>query len=234
MLKKGSIILVEPFLFLVLPVTLSINLTRFIFATLLQNLIFTLLNQTKLKMKQSFLFLLALLLVISFSACDPDDPEPVNEEELITTLNLTFTPTAGGDAVNFSFQDLDGDGTGAPVVSTGILQANTNYTTSVELLNELESPAEDITLEIAEEDLDHQFFYITNVSGLTFEYSDMDPQGNPIGLTTICNTGDAGTGTMTVILLHEPNKTAAGVSTGDLTNAEGETDIEVTFDVQIQ
>ena len=35
--------------------------------------------------------------------------------------------------------------------------------------------------------------------------------------------------TMTVILRHEPNKAGAGVSDGDITNAGGETDIEVTF-----
>ena len=35
-------------------------------------------------------FLLAMLAVSVFS-CDSDDPEPVHEEELITTLKVTFT-----------------------------------------------------------------------------------------------------------------------------------------------
>ena len=43
-----------------------------------------------------------------------------------------------------------------------------------------------------------------------------------------------GSGTITVTLRHEPNKDAAGVSSGDIANAGGETDIEVTFNVEIQ
>ena len=36
-------------------------------------------------------FLMAFLL-LGLMACDNDDPEPVNEEELITTVRVTFTP----------------------------------------------------------------------------------------------------------------------------------------------
>ena len=38
---------------------------------------------------------------------------------------------------------------------------------------------------------------------------------------------------MTVILRHEPDKAGAGVSDGDITNAGGETDIEVTFPFEL-
>jgi hypothetical protein len=37
-----------------------------------------------------------------------------------------------------------------------------------------------------------------------------------------------------VTLRHEPDKGAAGVSGGDITNAGGDTDIEVTFPVVIE
>ena len=33
---------------------------------------------------------------------------------------------------------------------------------------------------------------------------------------------------------HEPEKTEPGVSSGDITNAEGETDIDATFSIVVQ
>ena len=102
------------------------------------------------------------------------------------------------------------------------------------LLNELESPAEDITVEVQEEAEEHQFFFQNNISGLIIAYTDEDENGHPIGLSSKISTTGSGSGTITVTLRHEPNKTAAGVSTGEITNAGGETDIEVTFDVEIQ
>jgi hypothetical protein len=65
-------------------------------------------------------------------------------------------------------------------------------------------------------------------------YGDVDGNGKPLGLQTTVVTGDVSTGTLTITLRHEPDKSAAGVSGGDLTNAGGETDIEVTFDVTVQ
>ena len=80
----------------------------------------------------------------------------------------------------------------------------------------------------------HQFFYQVTVNGLDVAYDDMDDDGNPIGLLTTLTTNGVGAGTMTVVLRHEPDKNAVGVSTGNIANAGGETDIEVTFDVDVQ
>jgi len=44
---------------------------------------------------------------------------------------------------------------------------------------------------------------------------------------------DPGEGGLRITLRHEPNKTAAGVQNGDITNAGGETDIEVTFTFEV-
>ena len=103
------------------------------------------------------------------------------------------------------------------------------------MTNSSATPAEDITAEIAEEDAEHQFFFAAS-SGLnaTVAYGDQDDMGNPVGLSSVVTTGDASSGTMTVTLRHEPAKDASGVSDGDITNAGGETDIEVTFDITIQ
>ncbi len=170
-----------------------------------------------------------------FTSCssDDDNPTPVNEEEVITTMTLTLTPAAGA-VVTLQTQDLDGDGPNAPVINiSGPLAANTTYTGSIELLNETETPAEDITAEVQEEDDEHQFFFSTTGSVTGTAYTDQDGNGNPIGLAFTLTTGAAGAGTVMVTLRHQPNKTAAGVSEGDITNAGGETDITETFTVTV-
>ena len=185
-------------------------------------------------LKSHSFFTLLLLVVLAFSACEKDDPEIPNEEELITTLNYVLSPVGGGSAITLSFQDLDGDGGNAPTITGGTLNANQNYTGTLELLNEAESPAEDITQEIQEEDEEHQFFFQTDISDLQISYGDMDSNGQPIGLTTTLTTGGSATGEITIILRHEPDKSASGVSNGDITNAGGETDIEVVFPIRVQ
>lgn len=186
-------------------------------------------------MKQ-YLFLIGLTFAMfSFSSCDKDDPTPPNDEELITTLTLTMTPQSGGDALEFQFKDLDGDGGEDPVITNPKLAANTTYDASIELLNESESPIEDITEEVEREGDDHQFFFATTTGvNLTFAYTDSDVNGNPIGLSALFQTGEASTGGFKVTLRHEPNKSASGVLTGDISNAGGDTDIEVTFDLDIE
>ena len=41
-------------------------------------------------------------------------------------------------------------------------------------------------------------------------------------------------GTITITLRHEPNKGGEGVSNGDITNAGGETDAQVSYNVSLQ
>ncbi len=189
-------------------------------------------------MKKPFYFLLIVALSSAFASCDKDDepecPEITNEEEVITTLTYTLTPSGGGDDVILKFQDLDGDGGDDPVITVEDLVANTTYSGVIELLNETEDPAEDITEEVEDEADEHQFFMSSTLADLTVSYTDTDSNGNPIGITTELVTGEAGTGVLTVVLRHEPNKDGAGVSDGDVTNAGGETDIEVDFDVNVQ
>ncbi|RKQ51359.1 hypothetical protein BXY85_2384 [Roseivirga pacifica] len=191
-----------------------------------------------MKMKNLFAvkyFLIAMLAVSIFS-CDSDDPEPVNEEELITTLKVTFTGTGNTTGVvEAIFQDLDGEGGDNPVITNPTLMANGTYNVTVQFLNETENPAEDITEEVEEEDEEHQVFFVTaGGAELTYAYNDEDGDGNPVGLAGTATTGAVGSGTLQVLLIHEPNKGGSGVSDGDPTNAGGETDISVTFDLTIQ
>ncbi|WP_298236710.1 type 1 periplasmic binding fold superfamily protein [uncultured Algibacter sp.] len=188
-------------------------------------------------MKNLKRILISSMLVGSFIACDNDDDTPVVvvEEEVITTMTITLTPNGVGTPIIMQTRDADGDGPNAPVVSvSGNLTANTAYNGSIELLNELATPAEDITEEVEEKDDEHQFFFQATNSVATFTYNDMDGDGNPIGLSFTLTTSAAGTGTVTVSLIHEPMKNASGVSNGDITNAGGEEDIAETFNVVVQ
>lgn len=186
-------------------------------------------------MKLSQISILALFaLILGATSCEKDDPIIPNEEELITSVNFTLTPQDGGTSVLLSFQDLDGDGGSNPIITGGVLQAETTYEGSLQFFNEQEVPVDDITAEVREEDEEHQLFYQSDLPGLTIDYNDQDANGDPLGLITVITTAGPGTGNITVILRHEPDKSASGVSNGDITNAGGETDIQVSFPVEVQ
>ncbi|RDY61668.1 type 1 periplasmic binding fold superfamily protein [Flagellimonas nanhaiensis] len=174
-------------------------------------------------------FLLANLVFVS---CSDDDssPEPVNEEETITTMTVTLQPT-GGTAITLQSRDLDGDGPNAPVVTvSGNLAASTTYSGSIVLLNETETPAEDITEEVEAEDEEHQFFFVTTGNIASVDYTDQDGDNNPVGLTFDLTTGDAGNATLAITLRHEPKKP----NDGTLSDAGGETDFTETFNLTVE
>lgn len=186
-------------------------------------------------MKKIILYLcVGLLTVSTIVSCKKETPETPHEHEVITTLKYTLTPADSGTVVVLTFKDLDGEGGNEPIITGGTLAANTAYTGAIKLLNESETPVEDMTAEIKEEDKEHQFFFVSTITGVSVSYDDQDADGKPVGLKTKLTTGAAGNGNLKVTLKHEPNKSASGVSSGDITNAGGETDIEVTFPINVQ
>lgn len=171
---------------------------------------------------------------ITFMACSNDDdvPEPVNEEETITTMTITLVPDGGGTNITIQTQDLDGDdGPNTPVRDiSGNLAANTTYNGSVVFLNETESPAEDITEEVEEEDEEHQVLYVVSGNIASVSYDDVDGNGNPVGLEFTIVTGDAGNASFSATLLHEPKKP----NDGTLADAGGETDFTDTYTLTVE
>ena len=159
-------------------------------------------------------------------------PDEVEEQEVITTMTITLTPTSGSTAVvTLQTQDLDGDGPNAPEVTvSGNLTAGVVYSGDMEWLNELVSPAEVVTEEIEEKDLDHQVFY-TPAGGLdvTVEYANNDSAGNPLGTEFTLTANTASSGSLTFTLVHEPTKPNTG-----LEDAGGEIDIETAFNITIE
>lgn len=188
---------------------------------------------------KNLVYLAAILVsIFTFTSCSKDDAPkekpPVNEEEVITTVNTVLKSET--QTITMTFKDLDGDGPNEPVISVSDkLKAGTTYTGTVEFLNELTNPVGDITEEVLEEGVDHQlFFQVPTVLG-TFSYNDADANGKPIGLKfTFIAANTKSTGSLTVTLRHEANKTAEGVASGNITNAGGDTDVEVSYPIVIE
>lgn len=180
---------------------------------------------------------LVILAIISsiFLACSNDeDPVVINEEEVITTVSATLIPKNGGATINLKSVDLDGDGPNTPIVTvSGSLSSNTSYSGTLKILNETENPADNITLEILEEDEDHQFFFLFTNNIATTTYQDQDANGDPVGVQFDLLTGPAATGDFIITLRHQPNKGGNNVNNGEITNAGGETDVQVTFNLNI-
>ena len=166
------------------------------------------------------------LSVFAFTACDDDEGVGPTEQELITTVRLTFSNA--GVPVVFTAIDADGPG-GNPIVIDDIkLAENTIYSLKVEFLDE-QDPAnvEDITAEVMEEDLVHLVcFDATGVPAPTD--LDVDSNGDALGLNATFSTAGAVNGTLKVSLKHEPEKSSTTPC------ATGETDVEVTFPVVIE
>ena len=205
----------------------------------------------KINYLKSFFVLLTLGSLLLTGCGDDDTPDPVNEEEVITTVTLTFTPVSGGgSAITATWKDLDGDGAGAPDLSqaTATLSPTATYTLTVTFLNESETPAENITEEVEEEAEEHAlYFSVTNGLFDTFTYADddaPDDEGDGVfalGLTTNVATADGtvSTGTLNVTLLHESDKSAGGTSNGSNVisvpaGAGGETDVTADFTINVQ
>ncbi len=194
-----------------------------------------------------------LLLLFTGACGDVEDDghgHSHDDNEVITTVTLTFTPDAGGSDLVFTWADPEDDGD--PVIDDIVLPSG-DYALSVGFLNELEDPAEDITEEIADEDDAHQVFFTgsgiegpatgTNASAvITHSYADADANGNPVGLDNDISTIAAGTGELLVTLRHMPpedgndvktSTAAEDVASGGFAAIGGDNDAEVTFPIEV-
>jgi len=167
--------------------------------------------------KQTFLLPLLILSLI-FTGCSDDDDHddhshPVNEEEVITTIEVTLSD--GTNSYVLIWEDLDGDGPDLPIITGATIPSN-SYDAEIQLYNKTLDPTDDeyvVTTEILEEDVDHQFFFNAS-NGLNvfdFVYADADVDGNPIGQQFIIEDVSGSGGDLNIVLLHEPNKNAVGV-----------------------
>ena len=187
-------------------------------------------------MKKNISLFLIIAAVLLLSSCkknhdEAPSPQDQNEQELITTVSLIIKDN-GVLVDTFSFRDPDGAGGIAPTKEHITLDASKTYTCTLLLLDETKNPVVNTSLEIEEEKDLHQFFFHPSAgTDMAFSYIDYDDNGVPVGLQTNLVTGTASSGTLTVVLKHQPG---VKPTSGPGNEALGETDVEVSFDVTIQ
>ena len=179
----------------------------------------------------------------------PDDGD--NENEVITTVTLTFTPSGGGDALVFAFDDPENDGD--PVIDDVVLDNAVDYDMTVGFTNKLSDPPEEITDEVNEEHDVHQVFVFgSGVTGpasagdtplVTHAYDDVDGNDLPVGLKNTITTDATGSAELSILLRHMPpeNDTAVKVAgladdfkEGGESALPGSTDASVTFPLTVE
>ncbi len=188
-------------------------------------------------MKKQFLKVVMGLVISSLliTSCKKDKVEEPNDEEVITTMKLRFVPVGGGTTLNYQYKDADGPGGAAPTQDEIVLAPSKTYNVTVQLLNETETPAEDITLEVAAEANAHRFYYEPATgSNIVVNGLNNDGNGVPLGITSTWATTAIATGKVKVTLRHFGG-TPPGKAVGDLVNSsKSRTDIEVEFNTKIQ
>ena len=138
-----------------------------------------------LNTKQIFFYLFTALLISSCSS-DEDEvdeiPELINEQEVITTVVLTFDSS---DNPTQTIRWAVEEDNSSKVIN---LKANTDYQVGISFLDETDpSDVEDITEEVIEEADEHQVFY--DFSDVSISYSSgtndtIDSDGNPVYLNS--------------------------------------------------
>jgi hypothetical protein len=177
--------------------------------------------------------LYALVLTSLFAACKKteQDVAPTDDNEAITTVVLRLTNKAvASEIVTATIDNL----TTTPVTTnaTLTLKPNTTYTGVVELTDKSKTPNVDVTKEVAEEKNEHLVVYTpapATLFGITITDRDTNPAPGPypVGLAYEIRTNAAGTGTLRVVLRHQP-----GSKNGTAT--PGTTDLDVQFPVVVR
>ena len=192
-------------------------------------------------MKYYLKYFLYFSITIITISCGVDDPPPLEEEEeIITEVDLTFTSKSGQVVIGYAI-DPDGEGPQNLEITDEIkLSSNTEYALSISLLNTIAN--ENITDEVRDEGDEHQFFFnwtedlfkspsgngnIDNPAD-PMNYRDTDVNGLPIGIESSWTTGSNKTGTIQVILKHQP-----GSKTNSSGSGTGDTDIDLSWPITV-
>jgi len=163
--------------------------------------------------------LLGSLLVATTSCKDDDDPNPGPEPEDIASARLTLEPEGKGALITINYS-------ASQQQPGALLLASKSYSGVLTLYD---AEGNDITSEISQDANMHEVFYEPSAGlGITVQKTDTDGNNRPVGLTTTLTTTNAGTGTMRVVLKHQPDKGA----TSDVN--KGSSDLDMTVNVVVQ
>lgn len=190
-------------------------------------------------MKHFFKFSTTLLLVSVFllNSCKKESHDHEhNEEELITTLKLNFTPQGGGDVLNFVWEDLDGNPNTPPMVQNILLDKGKKYDVSVEVLNRSVNPEKDITVELMSEKESHRFYFIPTPANLvTISGYDKDANNVTVGLSSLWETAaTAATEKLRVVLRHYAGNPPNKEENDPVDSPKASTDIDVEFPLEVK
>lgn len=178
--------------------------------------------------------LFALVIATAVTACKKDKGES-NEEEVITTVQLTFTPQGGGTPLVYKYDDADGPSGPAPVIDQIVLAPSKSYDVSVTFLNKTVTPAEDVTEEVEEESDAHRIYFEPSAgSGITVTDLDTDDNGIALGLNSVWTTAATGTGTLKVTLRHYPAVPPNKAANDPVDSGKSDPDVEAPFTTKIQ
>jgi hypothetical protein len=190
----------------------------------------------------------ALLLgFVLMSGCDNNDPGQEQVPETITDVTVEFITDNGTSVVSVTASDPDGEGPLDMQIDSPIqLAVDKQYQLHIMLRNGLSSPPLDISAEVAEEGIDHMFFFswtdgtFSDPSGNgnidnrqdVVNYvgeNSLDKNGQPLGLSTQWTTSATpASGEFRVMLKHQP-----GLKSSTSGSTIGETDVDVTFDILV-
>ncbi len=200
------------------------------------------------------LFIAALVIssLVFLIGCKVKDPVPENIPELITRATITFTPSGGSSGSTIVVTATDPDNIGAQDIKVDgpiNLVKGTTYSLDIQLVDGLYQPTDtfyDVSKQIEEEAEEHQFFFSWNVGLFSNPAGDgnidnrndpvnyglsVDKNGRPVGLTTIWSTASTpstGSNSFRVLLKHQPD-----IKSDVSTSADGETDLDLTFIINV-
>lgn len=191
---------------------------------------------------------ISILIIALVSACGDNDPKKEDVPEMITKVTLTFTPSSGS-AIVVTATDPDGDGVQNIKTDGDIkLAKSTDYTLTIELINGLADPGDEaynVTNEVEREGDEHMFFFswtgnafqapagdgnIDNRNDPVDYSASMDENGFPLGLTTKWKSAGITTegANFRVLLKHQP-----GLKSQTSKSSDGETDLDITFELSV-
>ena len=164
-----------------------------------------------------------------------------HDHEVMTTVVATFSSDAGDTVYRWSDVEQDGE----PEIDDIILTNGSTYTLSLQFLNELEEPAENVTPEIVDEADEHLVFFTGDAFDtlIQYTYGDEDANGLELGVEGTIDALEAGTGDMTITLRHMPPENGTAVKVDGLIEqvdsegfggVGGANDISVTFPVTVE
>ena len=190
---------------------------------------------------------IAATLLLLLTACEAEEPTREDSPEMITTVIVTFTPIDGGEPIIGNAVDPDAEGirdieTDGPIALT----AGATYMLTLGMYNDLADPDSDeynISAEVEDEGAEHMLYFgwtgdiFSDPSGSgnigdhegPVLYQDTDSNGLPLGLQTKWTTSGESTGTLRIVLKHQPDLKSE-TSTSDI----GESDMDVVFDVHVK